>query len=125
MLLAGLLEKALDGRQEQLPVGDVEDDRDVRSLAQVGVVAGDGEALDEGRAECLTQGHAPQTELLLIALAELVVPALHLVDPKEVRPPLVEQLAEIEELSEVLEVDIVVVVGDEVRERLPCHALAL
>ncbi len=123
-LLLRLAQEAVDTGQEGLRVDGVEDERDVRALAQVSIVAGDGDTTNDGGAQRFAQPGAPQAELTLIPFLEPIVPAVHVVHLARDRAPLFHELAELDQLAQVLEVDVVVVARHQARERLGRGGLA-
>src|SRR5258708_261230 len=124
-LVAGLLDEAVDGYQEERAALDVENHTDVRALAQVEIAAGYRHTTDQGRPERLAQDAAAQTELLLVAAFQAVVATVDLVASEKVGAPFLAQLAEFDELANAVEGDVIVVARDELGQRFGGGLLAL
>src|SRR5262249_52397100 len=88
-VLAPFLARIFDvrggGIHEQRRVLGLEEYGEVRAFAQVGVAAGNGEALDERRAEQPAEGGALKAQLALQAFAQMVLAALNGKGPAEGR----------------------------------------
>src|SRR5262249_13272522 len=115
--LACLLHEAVHGSQEQDTALDMENHTQVGALAQIEVVASDGHTADQGRPQRLAQDAASQTELLLVAAFEAEIAAMDLVGSDEAGAPSLAQLAEVDELADAIEGDVIVVVRAQFGER--------
>src|SRR5262249_42651571 len=93
-LLANLFQERLHRGEEQGTVIDLEDKAEIGAFAQVKIVAGQGDAADQGRTECSTQTGATQTELPLVALLQSVIAASDFVSADQSGAPFVELVVE-------------------------------